>query len=479
MTLSTRINSDLIEGVGLLLAAAIVLGGLVAPAAAINYRIQLAISVFVATIVLWITKPVPYVISSLLSVIVLYALGLADTFQDAVAGFASSLVFFFVILLVIGQSVAKVDLDSWVADRLVSTTSTPKVSVKRLSTTLLMMAFLMPSAVARTVTFIPVVDQINNTYELAEDSDFRRLSYYILGHVNPMASLVVMTGGGMPIATSEIINSSVRTFTWFEWVVYMTPPIVLLYVIAVAMASIVYTVSDDEESRPEQTPPTTHKPTDGGTADSLTRDQLIVVGTLLVAIVIWIVSSFVGVPAIVPAMAAVFVLALPGVGIITADEIASINWGIVFLIGAMLSLLDVLRDLGAFDVIIDVLFSNALASQTVLVTTFVLFCFAIVIRSFFASVSAALILLLPVLLEFATVLGLNRLYVALSLPIVLCGAVFLPFNAPTVLITYERGPLTRREVLSLGVMTLLFAFLVVAFGWFVYWPALDSVGNAI
>jgi anion transporter len=484
VTLRISRDVDLLRHLGLLVAAGVLLTGLVAPVSVVDYRVQAVLSVFLATIVLWITKPVPYAISSLFCVILLYALGLADTFQAAVSGFASSLVFFFFLLLLVGQSVSKVDLDSWVADRLAFETSTPRRSIRRLGTALLALAFLMPSGLARTVTFMPVIDQINDTYDLADDSNFRRLAYYLIGHVNPLASLVVMTGGGMPITTSEIINSTVRPFTWLDWVVYMAPPVVLLYTGAVLVASVVYRVSDAVDgSRSETASASGSENTvqsNGGAVDPLTRAQKVVVGALLTAIVLWIVGSFVGVPAIVPAMAVVFVFSLPGVRIITVDDIASVNWGIVFLMGAMLSLLDVMQELGAFEVVIDAMSSSATVFQAGLVTMFVLFCFAVLVRSCFASVSAALVLLLPVLLEFASALELDQLYVSLSLPIILGAAVFVPFNVPTVLIAYERGPLTRTEVVGLGMMTLVLAFLVVGFGWFVYWPTLEGVlGGAV
>lgn len=472
-----------LQYVGLAGSAAVLGAALVVPSpAGVGNEVQLAVAVFVATVILWITKPVPYAVSSLLSVVLLYALGLTDTFGAAVSGFASTLVFFFVTLLLIGRSVAKVGLDDQVADRLVTTTSTPLASVRRLATALLVLAFLMPSGFARTVTFMPVVDRINDLYGLGDRSNFRRLGYYVIGHVNPLASLVVMTGGGMPITTSELINTTVRSFTWVEWVAYMSPPIVFLYATAVGAASLFYRVSGDEPtdrsgSSGEDGPSRTGDGTP--TSDPLTRDQRIVVVTLLAVICLWVVGSFVGLPAIVPATFVVLVFSFPGIGIITGEEIRDISWGIVLLMGAMLSLLNVMQDLGAFALLSDVLFSRAPLFQVGLATMFVLFLFAVGVRSAFSSVSAALLLLLPILLEFATVLDVNRLYVSLSLPIVLGATVVLPFNVPTVLVAYERGPLTRSEVVRLGALTLAIGFLTVALCWFAYWPALEGVVDGL
>ena len=241
-------NATGLRYLGVLGAATVLGGGLVAPVPGAldgDREVFLALAVFGATVILWITKPVPYAVSSLLSVVLLYALGLTDTFQAAVSGFASTLVFFFVTLLLIGRSVAKVGLDDRVADRLVTPTSTPAGSIRRLAAAVLLLAFVMPSGLARTVTFMPIVDRINDVYGLGDRSAFRRLGYYVVGHVNPLASLVVMTGGGMPIVTSELVNTMVRPFTWVEWVAYMSPPIVFLYVTSVVAAGLVYRVDGD------------------------------------------------------------------------------------------------------------------------------------------------------------------------------------------------------------------------------------------
>lgn len=480
MSLNHRPDIELVPLLGLLAAATALAAGVLTPfGVTVDPQIQLVIGVFACTVILWITKPVPYLVSSVLAVVLLFGLGLTDSLAQAATGFSSTLVFFYVLLLLIGKSVAKAGLDDRVARRLVTATSTPRSSVRRMSVAVFLLALVMPSALARTVTFMPVFDRINTIYRLGESSPFRRLGYYILGHANPLASLALMTGGGMAIVTAEMINSMVRPITWIEWAFYMTPPIILLYSAAVFGAGLRYGVGRDRQIIDERSSAQDERPEFDGTTEPLTFDQEIVVVMLAVAIVAWIGGSFVGIPAIIPAMAVVLVFSLPGVGIITATEVRDLSWGIVFLMGAMLSLLDVMRELSAFDLVVDLLFSNVPILQSALFTLFVLFGIAVLIRGTFSSVSAALLLLLPILLEFATILGLDPFYVSLSLPLVLGSAVFLPFNVPTVLIAFERGPLEMAEVLTLGLMTLAVGFLVAALSWVFYWPLLDSVLSGV
>jgi anion transporter len=464
---------------GLLVAAgAVVAGVALPPPAGVERDVQLVLSVFAATVVLWVVKPVPYAVSSLLCVILLYGSGVAGSFRAAVGGFASTLVFFFLLLYLISTSIAKVDLDEWFARRLVSTTTTPRSSVRRLASTILLLAFVMPSGFARTVTFMPIVDQVNDLYDLDDDSPFRRFGYYLLGHVNPILSMSLMTSGGMAVVTAELINDMVRSFTWVEWAVYMAPPVIVLYIGCLVAALRLIGVDDALELADRPTP-------DGGDpvpdarADHLTRDQRIVVVTMTLATAAWIVGSFVGVSAIVPAMAVVFVYALPGVGIITAEDISDISWGIVFLLGAMLSLLDVMRSVDALDRIVDAMVFVVPSDGPTVVAFAAVFGVAIGVRAAFSSSAATFVVLFPIVLEFAEAFGFDPLFTALGLMVVMMTTVPFPFNLAPVLVAYDEGPLSLTEVFGLGLLTLSLAVVVVVGSWAVYWPFVDGLLSGV
>lgn len=461
-----------IPWIGLAIALVILGYGYLAPSITTHDPlVQRVLSIFAATVVLWITKPIPYAISSVLCVILLYAFGTVDSFGEAVSGFASEIIFFFILLYIIGTSVAKVDLDAWVARRLISRSSTPRRSGRRLSGAIMLLALVMPSGIARTVTFMPVVDQITEYYGLAEDSPFRRFAYYVLGHLNPVASLAVMTGSGMAVTTAVLINDFVQPFTWLEWAVYLIPPIVTLYVICIIIVTRLYAIADSDQD--------TIDPDDIDFADDgiepLDRDQRIVVALLGLAVCLWVVGSFVGVPAIIPAMLVVFVLAVPGVDIVTTEEVLSVSWGIVFLIGAMLSLLAVMQEVNAMDRIIDTLIVIVPMTGPVVITAIMLFVMGMVVRGTFSSSTAAIVIMLPILLEFGGAVGINPLYTAFTLMMLYNATAFLPFNAPTVLISHETGPLTLVEIFGLCLVTLLVVASIATVSWVIYWPFVDAL----
>ncbi|WP_126663359.1 SLC13 family permease [Haloterrigena salifodinae] len=465
------------QSLGLLAAVTVLaVGTMVPPPAAVTVAGQRALAVFASALVLWLTRPVPYVVSSVLSVTLLFALGTVESFDAAATGFTSTLVFFLLLLLLLGDATTSVGLDRRLARRLLTAESTPRRALRSVAGSVLALALVMPSAMARAVTFIPIVKRLAAAFGSGDDG-FETGAFLVLGHVNPIASMALMTGGGMALVTSEIIATSVRPITWVDWAVLMLPPTIALYAAATLCAGLFAAVdgettlgatagarleADGEGPAPEA---------DGDDPSSLTRDQRLVGLVLLGAIAGWIGGSFVGIPTVLPAVAAVVALSLPQVGVITADDIAGVNWGIIFLVGAMLSILDALETTGAIVAIVDVLarwIPFAALAQWQLVA--VLLGLAVGIRILFSTGSAAIVVALPIVLELAAVFDVNRLYLALTVLLVVGSTTILPFNTTAVLVSMDRGPLSHRDVASFGLVTMVLAVGVAGVSWLVYWP---------
>ncbi|AGB31797.1 sodium/sulfate symporter [Natrinema pellirubrum DSM 15624] len=450
---------------------------------ALSVEGQRTLAVFLSALVLWLTRPVPYVISSVLSVTLLFVLGAVDSFGAATTGFTSTLVFFLLLLLLLGDATASVGLDQRLAGQLLTAESTPRRALRSVAGSVLALALVMPSAMARAVTFVPIVKRLAGAFD-TEDG-FESAAFLILGHVNPIASMALMTGGGMALVTAEIVSTSVGPITWVDWAVLMVPPTVLLYALAALAAGLFARVDGETTVSTTRVPRTEAgddglqlrtdgdetRPTPEDGLATLTRDQRLVAVVLLGAVAAWIGGSFVGLPTVVPAVAAVTVLSLPSVGVITADDIADVNWGIIFLIGAMLSILDAMNATGAITAVVDALTRlipfAALSNWQIAA---VLIALAVAIRVLFSTGSAAIVVALPIVLEFASSFGIDRLPLALTVLLVVGSTTILPFNTTAVLVSMDRGPLSHRDIAAFGLVTMALSIAVAALSWLVYWP---------
>lgn len=446
-----------------------------APPTGMTSAMQTVFGVFVCVLLLWLTEAVPYVVSSTLGVTLLFALGAVDTYRAATTGFASTIVFFLLLVFLLGEAIRTVELDRWFASRLVSRERSDGRPVRLVATNLLALAFVMPSAVARAITFVPVVRELSEAYGFGRESAFERASFLILGHVNPIASMALMTGGGMAMVTSNLVQRAGRHVSWAEWALLMIPPVGVLYALATLSAEYLYASSLDAN----QAGPSRLEAGDEvseARPSALTGEQRFVGGMLLGTVGLWIVGSFVGLPTIVPAVLAVAALSLPRVGVLTSEDIAEVSWGILFVVGAMFSILDAMRTTGALEFLVETMTALIpFAALTTWQSVVLLLGLAVFVRVFFSTGSAAIVVSLPILLQFAGRLGIDRLYLGLSVLLVVGSTTIFPFNTTSVLVSLDRGPLSNTDVVSFGLVTMGCSALVVGVSWLVYWPLLTAM----
>ena len=424
------------------------------------------LGVFLLAVILWLSEALAYTVTSIIAVTLLFALGVTDSFAEAVSGFASTLVFFLILLMLLGNSISAVGLDDRAARRLLSGRSTPAMTIRSLATNVFGLSFLMPSAVARAVTFMPIVETMTEAYHLDEASRFRRASYIIIGHINPLASMAIMTGGGMSIISSQIMTTQITPISWLTWAIVMLPPVTVLYLGAALSVGLVYPADDTI---------VTDELEEADAQAALSRDERLVLAVMAGAVGLWVIGSFTGMPTILPAVLAVAILAAPGIGIITEDDVRSISWGVLFVIGAMFSILEVMQTEGTLVFVVEriteVLPFATMSTWQVVATLLLV---TAVVRTMFSTASAAVIIILPIMIEFAESLALDPLFMGFSVMFLIGATTFLPFNTTAVLLSHDRGPLSISEVFRFGMVTAVLAVAVLIIAWVGYWPLVLS-----
>jgi sodium-dependent dicarboxylate transporter 2/3/5 len=427
----------------------------------------LALGVFGFGLILWQSKAIPLVATGLLVVGLLYALGITESFREATSGFSSTLFFFFFTILTLGHSISKVGLDMRVARRLLATSSTPRASHRQLGKYVLLLSFVMPSGLARMVAFTPIIDEVRNMYGLDRESSFATSSFLLLGQLNPIASMSLMTGGGLSIIGAQLVHTAGYSIDWVGWAVYMLPPTVFIYVLGfLAVAWL-------------------HPPTGGNhsedlsrytrSVESLTRPQRAVIVVMGGTLFAWAVSSFLELPTLLPAIVAVGLLSAPPARVLGPEDFSTISWGILFLVGSMLSLIEALEATGTFEWLIEAV-SSVVPFDAFGAPTAVAILLAIVVgmRLFFPTGSTCLIVMVPIVISFGRTYDLNVLYLSLSTVLLVGSTVLVPLHLPPSLLAYNRGFVDTREVFVYGLCTLAFAVISVCLAWSLYWPLVET-----
>jgi anion transporter len=466
-----RFTTSRLQYLSVVIAVVSLIYGIVGPTpAGLSREALVALGVFGFGIVLWQSKAIPLATTGLLVVGFMYVFGVTENFQQATVGFTSTLFFFFFTILVLGHSISKVDLDARVARRLLATSVTPHASLRQIGKYVLALSFLMPSGLARMVAFTPVIHEVSDTYGLDQNSGFSTSSFLVLGQLNPIASMSLMTGGGISLIGSQLIATAGYPLSWLEWAGYMIPPTILIFALGFFTAERFHSPSNAA----------TQSDTDGhdepNSMEALDRDQFVVAVVMGATLLAWAIGSFVGIPTVLPAIVAVAALSAPYIRVITANDLTEVNWGILFLIGSMLSLIEALEETGAFEWLIDgiaeIIPIGVYGSMWAVA---VLIGIVVAARLLFPSGSTCLIVIMPIIISIGQLYTLNILYLALSSVLAVGSTVLLPLNIPPSLLAYNSGYVDMRDVFVFGLFTLLAALASICFAWAVYWPFLERI----
>ncbi|MHB1161110.1 MAG: SLC13 family permease [Chloroflexota bacterium] len=427
---------------------------------------QGVLAIVVATVVLWATEALPVAVSSLLAVVLLNVTGGVKSPSEALVGFSSPILFFLIGSQVMGAAVMQSGLAERLARYLVDRSQgSPRRLTLQLLLALPFMAFLIPSAINRNTMLIPAYEQIFRSLKVSKGDRLARVIMLILGVLNPLASSAFMTGGLASMTTSTLLGG----FTWFRWFALMAVPNYLMMALGGALIYLLHRPNDGETGGAGdggtggRGKPRTQNP-ELGTAERYTI--LVIAATSL----LWLTDFLHHWNAAIPALMAGAALMWPGVGIFSWKQFEKmVSWSNFFFLGASLSLTQALISTGAagwFAQGILALLGNGIPSTAALALFVILV--TSVVHLAIPNQSACIALLIPVVTAFAHSTGINPVAAGLIVGIVVDTVILYQVQTVTILIAYETGHFSTRDVsrVGLGMLALTTAVvLLVAIPW--------------
>ncbi len=459
---------------------------------------QRVLAIVAAAVVLWATEVVPVAVSSLLVVVLLMVLGVVKAPSEALVGFSSPILYF----LVGSQTMGAALMRSGLAERLAAfLVERSRGNSKRLTVQLLLalpfMAFVMPSAINRNAMLIPAYEHAFRSLGVGRGDPLARVVMLILGLLNPFASSAFMTGGMAPMTTSTLLGG----FTWFRWFALMGLPYYALLALGGAMIYLLHRPADPGQTG-RKGDGETGKPGDAGTRGRgdagtrrdplslwervragalstqhragetpavpalrtqnpeprtqnpapLTRDEKMTLLVVAGASLLWLTDFVHHWNSAVPALLAAVLLMAPGMGVLTWNQFEkTVGWSNFFVVGASLSLAQVLISTGAaswFAQTLLGLFSGNAVSPA-LVALFVILV-TTVVHLGIPNMSACIALLIPVVAAFAGTMHVSPTAAGLIVGIVVDTVVLYPVQTATNLLAYETGHFDSGDVLKIG-----------------------------
>jgi sodium-dependent dicarboxylate transporter 2/3/5 len=314
------------------------------------------------------------------------------------------------------------------------------------------------SNTAAAAIMIPISIGILKMADITRESNSNLAKTMMIG----IAFSANIGGMGTPAGTTvcpitiAFINDLVGVqIKFLDWVMMGAPVVFILVPIAWRVLLFVY--------------PSEIKRIEGGTAavrrqlqemGPLSSKQKHVICLLALAVVLWILDSFVQLMPGWLYVASVLICLLfmaPQIGVVSWDEVAKeTGWGVFILIGGGLSLGNGLKTSGVIDLIAGYL-GTALTGASVYVVISVLTFITALSITFFSSVTATSTTFVPIAIGLAIQLGLDPVGVGVAVGLAACLAFLLPANTPASAIAYGSGHFKTSEMTKAGILVTILA----------------------
>ena len=203
------------------------------------------------------------------------------------------------------------------------------------------LTFALPSSGTRGAIMVHVYEQVLEHWKIEKSDPLNKAVMLAMGSLNRLASTALLAGGITPVVAAALIADFglIDDFSWTRWFILMAVP---FYLILILGGLAVFLIYRSGFTLPQRVGTVELKA--GPVQGREIRAGLIALGTAL----LWFTDFAHGLPPVVPALIAMTVVLLPGVGLLSWREFEqNIGWTSIFVVASSLSLANALIISGA------------------------------------------------------------------------------------------------------------------------------------
>ena len=423
---------------------------------------QRALAVMVLAVGLWATEALPNAVTGIVGIVALVLVD-AGTVEAAVYGFSQPVSYFLVGILTLGLAVQQSGLAERMARFLVRLAGgSPGALYVQMLVSFAALTFALPSATTRGAIMVHVYEQVMGHWRIATDHPLNQAVMMAMGSLNRLGSTALLAGGITPVVASSILGG----FSWTGWFVMMAVPFYAMLAIGGIAVYLLYRPG----FRLEGTAYTASLQA-GPVTTAEIKAALVAIGTAL----LWFTDFAHGLPPTIPALIAMAVILLPGVGLLSWTEFErGLGWSNFFVIATSLSLSNALVSTGAAVWFAEQLVSwvGGLATDPVALLM-LLALVALLVRLFMPNIAGYLAFMIPIAVSAGGALGLNPLVCGLAVVVVGDAVVYYPAAGASSVFIYDRANITAPAVFRTALVMAAVSLAVLLVSTF-YWSALGE-----
>ena len=318
---------------------------------------------------------------------------------------------------------------------------------------------------------VHVYEQVLEHWKVEKSAPLNKAVMMAMGSLNRLGSTALLAGGITPVVASALIADFglIDDFSWTRWFMLMAVPFYLILIIG---GAAVYLLYRSGFTFPEGVGAVELKA--GPIQSKEIRAGLIAVGTAL----LWFTDFAHGLPPVVPALIAMTVILLPGIGLLSWREFEqNIGWTNFFVIASSLSLANALIVSGAAAWFAATLVGSVEGFRNhPMLILLAMSGVAAVVRVVMPNISGYLAFIIPVAMSTGAALGLNPVVCGLAVVVVGDSVVFYPAGATASVFIFQRAELRGLEVVRVGLIMTVIAVGVLFIAVLPYW---NLVGESL
>jgi len=426
---------------------------------------QRALAVMALAVVLWATETVPIAVTGIVGIVLLVLVKGVPGVEEALYGFGQPVTYFLVGILTLGLAVQRSGLAERMAVYLIQLAGgSPRLLYVQMLVSFAALTFALPSASTRGVIMVHVYEQVMAHWQIPRESPLSKSVMMAMGSLNRLGSTALLAGGITPVVASSLLGD----FSWTRWFVLMAMPFYTILFFGGIALFFFYRSGFDLKPAPVGNLLQT-----GPMSLAEKKAAAIALGTAL----LWFTDFAHGLPPAVPALIAMGIILLPGIGLLSwRDFEQNLGWSNFFVIATSLSLAQALVASGAAAWFADTLVGSVggLRGSPYLLLLALAGASAFV-RLMMPNISGYLAFLIPVAMSTGQSLGLNPLVCGLTVVVVGDAVVFYPAGSTASVFIFQRADIKSQEVFRFGLIMTAIAIAVV----FLILPSWNLAGEGL
>ncbi|MDR3591982.1 MAG: DASS family sodium-coupled anion symporter [Negativicutes bacterium] len=429
-----------------------------------------ALSIFAGIFVLYMTEAMPLAVTSL-AIIPLMVLTGTVKLAGVLEGFAAPTVFLLIGAFILGIAMVNTKL----ADRITYIILTKIGSKTRnivygVMAVNVVLAFLVPSATARTAILIPICLGIIHVFEEGNEgrSPFVVALLITMCFTNVTISAGIMTATvANPVVIEFIAKGGGPAITYMQWLILGFPPAILMTVLTAWYVLRVFPPERDELPGGQQYVEDKLK-----SFGPMSSEEKRTLSVFLVVVTMWVLGDWIKVDPTTACMVGAVALYLPKFGVLKwSDAHKGVPWAVALITGGGIALGDILMKTGAAKWLATTIFSLlGLQSLSTLMLLVAVMLVCVYLHFFFVGTTPMATALLPIILSIASTAGIPPVVLALPAGMIIGGYALLMFYCtnPSILV-YSTGRVRIEDYPRAGIPLSAIACIVYALCAATYW----------